>query len=158
MKDSFFISILFLIAFVFSIIPLPNFLQIVMPEWIPLILFFFSIMHPEKIGLFLALAFGIILDLFSGSLLGQHALSLLVTVAICLRLSLIVRVFPIWQLNLFIIIMLIIYEFILFWIDGVLSNNVPVSERIVPIFSSILVWPIILRYIPKLRDDISNRI
>ena len=115
-------------------------------------------MHPEKIGLFLALAFGIILDLLSGSLLGQHALSLLVTVTICLRLNLIVRVFPLWQLNLFIIIMLIIYEFILFWIDGVLSNNVPVSERIFPIFSSMLVWPIILRYIPKLRDDISNRI
>tara|TARA_B100001250_G_scaffold414571_1_gene454016 strand:+ start:5059 stop:5535 length:477 start_codon:yes stop_codon:yes gene_type:complete len=158
MKDSFFIPILFLIAFIFSIIPLPDYLQIIMPEWIALLLFFFSLMNPERVGLFLALVLGIILDLFSGSLLGQHALSLLLPVAICLRLNLIVRVFPIWQLNVFIVIMLIIYEFILFWIDGVLSINIPISERIFPIISSVLVWPIILRYLPKLRDDISNRI
>ena len=158
MKDSFFIPILFLIAFIFSIIPLPDYLQIIMPEWIALLLFFFSLMNPERVGLFLALILGIILDLFSGSLLGQHALSLLLPVAICLRLNLIVRVFPIWQLNTFIVIMLIIYEFILFWIDGVLLINIPISERIFPIISSVLVWPIILRYLPKLRDDISNRI
>ena len=156
-KRNFLIPSLFLVAIFLSILPFPATLKSFLPEWVPLLVLFFSVMNPERVSIFLALILGLILDSLSGSLLGQHALALVIVFSICIKFHLIVRVFPIWQLNTFIILMLIIYEFILFWIDGAVGNNVPIAERIFPIISSILVWPVILSWLPALKDDAGNR-
>ena len=83
---------------------------------------------------------GIVLDTLSGSLLGQHALALLVIVYVAERLHLQIRVFPVSQLGLTVLALLGLYEFILFWIDGVAGRTVPLSERWGPPLAGTLVW------------------
>jgi rod shape-determining protein MreD len=67
-------------------------------------------------------------------------LALLVIVYIAERLHLRIRVFPMSQLGLVVLALLGLYEFILFWIDGVAGRTVPVSERWGPPLAGTLVW------------------
>jgi rod shape-determining protein MreD len=83
---------------------------------------------------------GIALDTLSGSLLGQHALALLVVVYVAERFHLRLRVFPVSQLAFTVLLLLGFYEFILFWIAGVAGRTVPLIERWAPPLSGTLAW------------------
>jgi rod shape-determining protein MreD len=45
------------------------------PDWIALVLMFWTIHHPRRIGLSIAFFLGLALDVRTGTLLGEHALS-----------------------------------------------------------------------------------
>jgi rod shape-determining protein MreD len=49
-------------------------------------------------------------------------------------------VFPVSQLAITVFVLLGLYEFILFWVDGIAGRNVPLAERWVPPFTGTLVW------------------
>ena len=66
----------FFIALVFSTFPLPIFLNILRPELVLMVLFYWTLALPDKIGSFHALFVGLILDLLLGSTIGLHALLL----------------------------------------------------------------------------------
>jgi rod shape-determining protein MreD len=83
---------------------------------------------------------GVALDTLSGSLLGQHALALLVIVYLAERFHLRLRVFPVSQIAVSVFLLLGLYQFLLFWIDGIAGRTVPLIERWAPPFAGTLVW------------------
>ena len=110
-------------------------------------------MAPRHFSLLTAFWMGIALDTLTGALLGQNALALLVIVYLAEKFHLRLRVFPLSQLAITVLLLLGLYEFILFWIDGlapavssdiaVLANRgrtVPLVERWVPPLTGTLVW------------------
>jgi rod shape-determining protein MreD len=123
-----------------SLVPLPHAVSSFRPDWVAVVLLYWSLNAPRRFSLLTAFWMGIVLDTLSGSLLGQHALALLVIVYIAERLHLRIRVFPMSQLGLVVLALLGLYEFILFWIDGVAGRTVPVSERWGPPLAGTLVW------------------
>lgn len=66
----------FLIALIFSIFPLPIYLNLFRPELVLMVLFYWTLALPDKIGSFHALFLGLVLDLLLGSTIGLHALLL----------------------------------------------------------------------------------
>ena len=66
----------FFIALVFAIFPLPISLNVFRPEWVLMVLFYWTLALPHKIGTFHALVLGLMLDLLLGSTIGLHALLL----------------------------------------------------------------------------------
>jgi rod shape-determining protein MreD len=123
-----------------SLVPLPPAVSSFRPDWVAVVLLYWSLTAPRRFSLLTAFWMGIVLDTLSGSLLGQHALALLVIVYIAERLHLRIRVFPVSQLGLVALALLGLYEFILFWIDGVAGRTVPLSERWGPPLAGTLVW------------------
>ena len=83
---------------------------------------------------------GIALDVLTGALLGQHALALVLVVYLAERFHLQLRAFPVSQLALTVLVLLALYEFMLFWIDGVAGRTVPLVERWLPPLTGTLVW------------------
>ena len=69
-------------ALALTALPLPSVVAPYRPEWVPLILIFWSLLAPERFSLLTAFWMGLLLDTLSGALLGQHALALVVVVAI----------------------------------------------------------------------------
>lgn len=153
-----FALITFVLALALTIMPLPVSIAAYRPEWVPLILIFWSLMAPERFGLLTAFWMGLLLDTLSGALLGQHALALVVVVYLTLRFHLRIRVFPVWQFGMTIVLLLTLYEFVLFWIDGVAGRTVPMVERWAPLLASALVWPLILGYLDHFRRDAQVRV
>ena len=148
----------FVFALALTVVPLPVSVAPFRPEWVPLILIFWSLMAPERFSLLTAFWMGLLLDTLSGALLGQHALALVVVIFFTVRFHLRIRVFPIWQFGMTIVLLLVLYEFVLFWVDGVAGRSVPLIERWAPLLASALVWPLILGYLDKFRRDAQVRV
>lgn len=145
------------LALALTAVPLPASVAPFRPDWVPLILIFWSLLAPERFGLLAAFWMGLLLDTLSGALLGQHALALVVVVYLTIRFHLRIRVFPVWQLSVTIVLLLTIYEFVLFWVDGVAGRTVPLTERWAPLISSALIWPVILAYLDRYRHEAQVR-
>jgi rod shape-determining protein MreD len=145
-------------ALALTAVPLPSPIAPYRPEWVPLILIFWSLLAPQRFSLLTAFWMGLMLDTLSGALLGQHALALVVVVYLTIRFHLRIRVFPVWQLSVTIVLLLALYEFVLFWVDGVAGRTVPLIERWAPLAASAVVWPLILIYLDHYRRDAQVRV
>ena len=86
-----------LVAIVLGLLPLPELLQPLRPYWLALVVAYWLIEHPDRAGLGLASACGLLADLAFGSLLGEQALRLVVMAFIIQRFRARLRFFPPWQ-------------------------------------------------------------
>ena len=120
--------------------PLPDAVAPFRPDWVAVVLLYWSLMAPRHFSLLTAFWVGIALDTLSGALLGQNALALLVVVYLAEKFYLRLRVFPLSQLAITVLLLLGLYEFVLFWIDGIAGRTVPLVERWVPPLTGTLVW------------------
>jgi rod shape-determining protein MreD len=121
-------------------VPLPDSVAPLRPDWVAVVLLYWSLMAPRHFSLMTAFWMGIALDTLTGALLGQNALALLVVVYLAEKFHLRLRVFPLSQLAVTVLLLLGLYEFILFWIDGMAGRTVPLGERWVPPLTGTLAW------------------
>jgi rod shape-determining protein MreD len=139
-------------ALALAIIPLPTVLDVLRPDFLVLVVFFWSIESPRAGGLALAFFAGLALDVINGVVLGQHALALTLTAAWATHLRLRLRVFSILSQSLTIFALLTAYQFILFWVDGATGNPVTSFGRwLAPVVGGVL-WPVLAGTLSRLRE------
>ena len=68
-----FIVITLLLGLIINMLPLGRIVWL--PDWLMVLLAFWSLHQPQRVGLGIAFALGLIMDVDRGSLLGQHALA-----------------------------------------------------------------------------------
>lgn len=135
------VSVLSLAAtLMLAVVPLPDVVAPARPDWVAVVLLYWSLMAPRHFSLLTAFWMGIALDTLSGALLGQNAFALLVVVYLAEKFHLRLRVFPVSQLAITVLLLLGLYEFILFWVDGMADRTVPLIERWLPPVTGTLVW------------------
>lgn len=134
----------FVLALALSIAPLDDQVAPFRPDWVALVLIFWAVTRPQHFGLLSAFVLGLALDMVSGSLLGSHALALLPIAYVALRMHRRIRAALPWQLALTVLLMLGLYHFVLFWIDGVALQAVPGLLTWAPILSSLVFWPVVI--------------
>jgi len=138
---SWWVSVLSLAAtLALAVVPMPDVIAPLRPDWVAVVLLYGSLTAPRQFSLLTAFWMGIALDTLSGALLGQNALALLVIVYLAEKFHLRLRVFPVSQLAFAVLMLLGLYEFVLFWIDGMAGRSVPLAERWVPPLTGTLVW------------------
>lgn len=147
-----------LVALAFSVVPLPEPVAPFRPDWVAVLLLYWTLIAPRRIGLFTAFWSGLALDTLTGALLGQHAVALLLIVYLSQRFYLRVRVFPASQLTVTAMVLLGLYEFLLFWIDGVAGRTVPLVERWGPLVSGLVLWICLLAFAERGRQSADARI
>lgn len=123
-----------------SVVPLPLAIAPFRPDWVAVVLLYWCFAAPRRFSLVTAFVLGLAVDSLSGSLLGQHAVALIVIVYLAERFYLRFRVFPLSQMIIVIMLLLALYQFLLFWIDGVAGRTVPLIERWAPVLTGTLVW------------------
>lgn len=141
-----------LAALVLAIVPLPFPLDALRPDFLVLVVFYWSIQSPRAGGLSLAFFAGLALDVVQGIVLGQHAFALTLMAAWATQVRLRVRVFSVLQQSLTIFAFLTGYQFVLFWIDGATGNAVTSFGRwLAPVIGA-LVWPLLAGLLNRLRE------
>jgi rod shape-determining protein MreD len=125
----------------FAIIPLPVNLETARPEWVALVLIYWCMAIPERIGVGYGWIVGLLLDVLKGSLLGQHALALAVVAYITLKLYRRMRVFPLWQQSMVILFMLILHQLLILWFDGIVGNPEKNWLYWLASLTGMLLWP-----------------
>lgn len=144
-------------ALILSVVRLPEAIAAFRPDWVAVVLLYWSLIEPRRHGLFSAFWLGIALDTLSGSLLGQHSLALLVIVFLSQRVYLRIRTFPASQVATIVIFLLALYEFILLLIDGFAGREVPLIERWGPVVTGGLLWLLVLVGIERSRQAAQAR-
>jgi rod shape-determining protein MreD len=140
-----------LLAFMLMIMPLPDAVSSFRPDWIALILIFWAMTIPRSYSIGIAWMVGVVLDVAQGTLLGQHALALTVIIYVTVKFHLLMRVFPLSQLTATVFALLALYQFLLFWINGVAGVSAPAIEYWGPVVSGTIIWPILSMFLSGMR-------
>ena len=127
---------------ILSVVPLPHWLNVARPDFLVIVVLYWSIMVPRAGGLMLAFFAGLLLDAFKGVVLGQHALALCLASYVAIKLHLRVRIFPVLHQALTVFWLLALYQFMLFWIDGMSGHPITNYARWIPAFTGALLWPV----------------
>jgi rod shape-determining protein MreD len=130
-----------LFALVFTVLPLPVWLDLLRPAFLVLTVLYWSINAPRAGGIGLGFACGLMLDVFQGPVLGEHALALAIIAYIAGREHQRIRSKPAFQQSLLVFLGLLIYEFVLFAIDGWTGHPVTSPLRWLHCLTGALVWP-----------------
>ncbi|MGB5200394.1 MAG: rod shape-determining protein MreD [Sedimenticolaceae bacterium] len=129
------------IAMLLTILPMPEWARPFRPQWVTLVLLYWAIALPHRIGVGSAFVVGIVLDVLTGTLLGQHALGLSVVTFIAIQLHQRIRVFPFWQQSLGILVLLVIERLLALWVTGATRGETPgLVYWAVPLIGALL-WP-----------------
>jgi rod shape-determining protein MreD len=141
-----------LVALALAVAPLPSVIDAFRPDFLVLVVFYWSIESPSAGGLSLAFFAGLALDVIKGVVLGQHALALTLMAAWATHLRLRLRVFSVLSQSLTIFALLTGYQFILFWVDGATGNPVTSLGRwLAPVIGA-LIWPLLAGTLSRLHD------
>lgn len=132
-----------LAALALTMLPLPGVIEAFRPDWVLMLLIYWAMRMPHRYSVGTAWVVGIVLDVVQGTYLGQHALALSLVVFLTVKFHLLMRMFPLPQLTLSIVALVALYQFLLFWINGVAGITAPERVYWAPVLISILAWPFI---------------
>jgi len=141
----------FMIGLMLTIMPLPAYADPFRPDWLALLVIFWAMQLPRTWSVGTAWIIGIVLDVSQGTLLGQHALALCFVAFITVRFHLLMRVFPMPQLTATVLPILAIYQFLLFWINGVAGVDAPSIAYWGPVVSGTVLWPFVMILLSSMR-------
>lgn len=138
------------IGAILGIVPLPNWLELWRPEWVALVLIYWVIALPHKVGLVSAWLIGFMIDVLEGTLLGLNAMALTLLAWIALSLYQRMRMFTPLQQSITILMLVGVQQLLIFWVLTATGQNTPRDLAFVnSAFSSALIWPVLfplLRY------------
>lgn len=140
-----------LVGLMLTIMPLPDVLQPFRPDWLALLLIFWAMQLPRTWSVGTAWIIGIVLDVAHGTLLGQHAAALCVITFVTVRMHLLMRVFPLSQLTVTVFALLALYQFVLFWINGVAGVSSPSIAYWAPVLTGAAIWPFLHMFLSGIR-------
>jgi rod shape-determining protein MreD len=130
-----------LVALVLMILPLPDWAQIYRPNWMALVMIYWSMALPKRVGLWFAFFSGIILDTALGTLLGQHTLALVVIVSLNLNFYQRIRVLALAQQAIYVFVLLLLNQAVVAWVEGFLGRITPLLAFFSGPFIGMLIWP-----------------
>ena len=138
------IAVSIVLAVVLGIIPLPEWLEVWRPEWVSLVLVYWVIALPHRVGLVFAWVVGFLLDVLEGSLLGLNAIALSLIAYIALNLYQRVRMFTPLQRCATILMLVGLQQLLIFWVNTATGQNTPRNLMFVgSALTSTLVWPLV---------------
>jgi rod shape-determining protein MreD len=130
-----------LVALVLSVLPLPPWADMVRPQFLVLTVLYWSVNAPRTGGIGFGFFAGLTLDVFQGPVLGEHALALALVSYIAVREHQRIRSKPAFQQALIVCAALIVYEVVLFAIDGWTGHAVTSPLRWIHTVTGALIWP-----------------
>jgi len=143
------------LAMILTIIPLPDSLVRLRPDWVGLTLIFWCLALPYRVSVGSGFVVGLLLDVLSGTLLGQHALALSLTAYVCVRLHARIRAYPAWQQMLTVLVLLVLHQLVVLWVDRTIGRPGHSLAYWLPSLIGMFLWPLVYRWLDSVRRAFS---
>jgi rod shape-determining protein MreD len=139
------ILVSFFLGMILALVNIPNNLPwefgYLRPDWVLLILIYWIIALPHRVGMLTAWVLGLLMDVLLGSLLGQHALIYLLVAYIAANLYQRLRMFAVWQQSLVVLALIGLAHLTMFWIERLIGMKAWSWWLLLPAVMSAFVWP-----------------
>lgn len=140
-KITMFIWLTLAVALLLSVVPMPEQIEAGRPLWLALVLTFWAIHFPQRIGLLTAWCAGIAQDVLHGTLFGQNALALALVMYLLLTLQQRLKVFPLWQQSCALLVIYGLAQLLLLWLSTLSGMRPEINYYAWPVLVSCLLWP-----------------
>ena len=131
----------FAVALLLSVAPMPDFMETGRPLWLALVLTYWSLALPHRVGMLTAGLLGLGVDVLHGTLLGQNALTLILIIFLVLTLQPRLRMFPLWQQSMVLLVIFGLAQLVQLWLQALTGNRPPTLVFVLPALVSALLWP-----------------
>lgn len=128
-------------AFLLNLLPWGRYVGV--PDWSALVLVFWVIHQPRKVGLGVAFFLGLCVDVHSGALLGQHALAYALLSYAALLLHRRILWFPVGGQMLHVLPMLLMAQAVMAVVRVVAGATWPSPWFFLASLSATLLWPVV---------------
>ena len=129
------------LALMLGIMPMPEWARLLRPDWALLVLLFWVLEVPQRVGVTVAFIVGICLDILHETPLGQHAIGLVLVAYLAHIGHRQVQQFPLWQRTLVVMTLLMVFELTQIWIEGANGRDLHWESRAYPILTGLILWP-----------------
>jgi rod shape-determining protein MreD len=146
-----------LLAMLLQLMPLPAPLLQIKPYWLALVLIYWAIETPDRVGLGFAFLLGLAGDVLAGQLLGEHALRLTVLAFIVLRFRARLRFFPVWQQTLAVFALLLNDRIVVMMVRGFSGEAMPPAAFWLSPPVGAALWPFVFILLDDLRARLRGR-
>lgn len=128
-------------AFMLAIMPLPDWAVELRPEWVTLVLIYWAMTEPSKIGITAAWFTGLLLDVSYGTLMGQHAIGMVLVIYVIHIQHQRLRMASLLQQAIVIFALLFVKQLLILWVDGMLGRAPDSWLYFMPTITSTVLWP-----------------
>lgn len=132
-----------LLALIAQVIPLPDWLSVVRPSFVALVIIYWSVYAPHAGGIFAPWLAGLALDVFKGEVLAQNALAIALIAYITMTLHQRLRNQTLVQQSLFVFLMLLVNEVVVWGIEGWSGHAMSTPWRWIQPMIGAMLWPFI---------------
>ena len=141
MRSSVIVGLTFLAALILSVVPMPSPFDAGRPMWLAMVVAYWVMALPHRVGLLTAWVTGLAADVLFGELFGQNALVLVLVAWLMLLLYQRIRRFPLWQQSLVKLPVLGIAQMVALWLNSLAGNRPPTLLYLLPAVISAVLWP-----------------
>ncbi len=145
------IMLTLLAALVLEVMPMPGVVESYRPDWLLLVLCYWSMALPTRVNIGISMLCGLCMDILLGTTLGVHAATMSLCVFIIAANYQLLRNFSLLQQALVIALISALYQFTLFWLLNLLHDTYFIFAYLWPILTSMLFWLWIFPVLRKLR-------
>lgn len=131
----------FVIAILLAVMPLPSWATDFRPDWVGLVLIYWCMAAPERVGVGTGWVVGLIMDVMYGSLLGLNAIGKSVAAFLTIKLHLKLRMFPRWQQAVAVMALLLLNQLLVLWVRGMLGKAPASISYWTPSVVGMVIWP-----------------
>ena len=128
-------------ALMLAIMPMPDWAVEYRPDWVTLVLIYWAMALPSRIGVTMAWFAGLLLDVSYGTLMGQHAVGLVLVVYVIHMQHQRLRMASLLQQAIVIFFLLLIKQLLTLWVDGMLGRAPDNWLYFMPTITSTFLWP-----------------
>jgi rod shape-determining protein MreD len=141
LKSNLIIAMTFVVGFILSALPLPETIVDWRPCWLAMLLIYWCMALPERVGILSAWLLGLLFDVQQSFILGQHALGFIFLAYVIIKNHKRMRVYPLLQQSLVVCLYLLIFQAIMLLVM-LLSGTITYTWLYwLPAFTSMLIWP-----------------
>src|SRR3990167_8429591 len=141
MRNYLLIALSILVALVLTLLPIPDRMNWVRPAWVLMVILYWTMDLPYLVNVGIAWIAGFSVDILEGSLLGEHALAMVVITYIVNKMAYQLRMYPIVQQSLSIFVFILLYQGILYCIEGFIGSLHYSKLYWLSSLSSMFLWP-----------------
>jgi rod shape-determining protein MreD len=143
-----------IVALVLQIMPMPSVVNLYRPDWVLLVLCYWTLALPHRVNVGVAFISGLVLDILLGTSLGVHSFAMSLSIYVLAANYQRLRNYSVWQQAIAVGVMAALYHLIVFWLQHLLTDIYFLFDYLWPVLSSMIIWPWIFWLLRRVRRQL----